>query len=193
MIHLHFISILDKTDFISALRSVDSETFFISEHVLMMSCSILISAVHNRYMVLKLIVYRYVMVITTALAAVDMCTDILWIDKLSVSEYRIGNTFFNMAAITLGSILPLNVIVLVVTICKAQRRRLIRPKVWSDLSVLVVFASLVSILHIEMIVLFPWTRREYGSSASPIYRLDALIVLMHLLYRCNYCIDIIIV
>ena len=107
------------------------------------------------------------MIVTTVLSAVDKCTDMLWIDKLSVSEYRIGHTFFYIAAIALASMLPLNLIVIVMTICKAQRRGLIRPKVWSDMSVLVVFASLVSILHIDMIVLFPWTRREYGLYASP--------------------------
>ena len=108
------------------------------------------------------------MVIVSVLAAVDLITDILWIDQLAVSEYQIGQTFFNIAAIALASIFPLNVIVMLVTICNAQRRRLIQPKVWSDLSVLVVFASLASILDIEMIVLFPWTRREYGLCASHI-------------------------
>ena len=107
------------------------------------------------------------MVLRPVLAWWAMIADILWIDKLSVSEYKIGQTFCLIAIVVLITDVALNGIVIFVTICGAQRQHLVSPKLWSSLGSIVMLASLISLLDGEMVVLFPWTRRTYGSWDFP--------------------------
>ena len=106
---------------------------------------------------------RIMKVLRPVLRGWGMITDILWIDKLSVSEYRIGQTFCFIAISMLAFSIALNTIMLFITLCRAQRENLVSPAIWSSLGPIVMLATLVSILDSEMVILFPWTRRKYGS------------------------------
>ena len=106
---------------------------------------------------------RIMKVLRPVLRGWGMITDILWIDKLSVSEYRIGQTFCFIAIGMLAFSIALNAIMLFITLCRAQREKLVSPAIWSSLGPIVMLSTLVSILDSEMVILFPWTRRKYGS------------------------------
>ena len=125
--------------------------------------TVLSSCFNAPYMIQISIHFRVVDLVVPVFACMGTCADILWIDKLSVSEYRLGRIFFYLAIIAKASSTALDIMVIFVTICHSQRRKLVSPTLWSELSPMVMVATFASILDSQMIVLFPWTSRQYGS------------------------------
>merc|ERR1739848_254797 len=96
------------------------------------------------------------------LANLDLCSDCLFIWRLSVSQWRIRRYFLFAAAGVLSSSIFFNFVGFFGIFVYAYRRDKVQDDIWKELMCpWLILIAITSLTHIGLVVLLPWRERDY--------------------------------